>query len=110
MATIQSELASKIGRHYVYNAVTSAHRVVGSIAALGDPAGLFEDVGTGVKSFFYEPWQGAKRSPAEFGKGVARGTAGLFGGVSSGLLHPIESTAGWHWYTMRTSLAMMCQA
>lgn len=35
------------------------------------------NVGSGVVSFFYEPYRGIVQSPEEFGKGLATGTKAL---------------------------------
>ena len=45
-----------------------------------------EQLGTGVKDFFYEPAEGLMKSPTAFGKGVAKGTMSLVGNTTSGVL------------------------
>lgn len=43
-------------------------------------------LGAGVKDFFYEPAEGLMKSPTAFGKGVAKGTMSLVGNTTSGVL------------------------
>jgi hypothetical protein len=52
-------------------------RLLGSAEMLGNPVGLFRNVGRGVKAFFYEPIQGLMRSPEEFAGGLSSGTTAL---------------------------------
>ena len=40
--------------------------------ALGNPVGLFNNLGTGVVDFFYEPAQGLVKSPKDFSVGLAK--------------------------------------
>jgi hypothetical protein len=68
----QQELTSKITKHYIAQAVLEVYKVVGSIDILGNPVGLFSNLGTGVMDFFYEPANGLVQSPKAFGKGLAK--------------------------------------
>lgn len=45
-----------------------------------------EQLGTGVKDFFYEPAEGLMKSPTAFGKGVVKGSMSLVGNTTSGVL------------------------
>lgn len=49
------------------------YKIVGSSEVLGNPLGLINRLGSGVRDFFYEPAQGLVQSPQDFGVGVARG-------------------------------------
>ena len=60
-------------------------RTVGGFQILGDPLGGLDSVASGVKSFFYEPYQGFVKGPSEFGKGLGHGIIGLGGGVIGGV-------------------------
>ena len=40
--------------------------------------GLVNNLGTGMKDFFYEPAQGIMKSPHEFAKGMQKGSLSLF--------------------------------
>jgi vacuolar protein sorting-associated protein 13A/C len=47
--------------------------VIGSADVLGNPVGLFNNVSSGVRDFFYEPMQGFEITrPQDFGKGLAK--------------------------------------
>ena len=48
---------------------------------LGSPMGFARKIGSGVKSFFYEPYQGAVLGPQDFVVGLGRGTSHLFANV-----------------------------
>ena len=90
-------LASQLKVHYTRQALAEAYKVVGSFDFLGNPVGLFHNLGTGAMEFFLEPAQGLHKGPEEFAAGVARGTMsllknsihGVFGSATS-----ITSTVG----------------
>ena len=44
---------------------------------MGNPIGLFNNLGTGVFDFFYEPAQGIIKGPVSAGKGLVKGTTSL---------------------------------
>jgi len=46
------------------------------------------------RTFFHEPYEGALKSPKSFGLGLARGTAGLLGGVAGGVLDSVGKVSG----------------
>ena len=51
-------------RHYTGQVLRQLHRLVGSVDLLGNPAGLFGALSSGVQDFFYEPYQGLARGTA----------------------------------------------
>lgn len=55
-----------------------------SSAALGNMNLLAQDLGTGVKDFFYRPAEGFVDGPIEGGKGLVIGTASLLGNTAKG--------------------------
>eukprot|EP01012_Entosiphon_sulcatum_P033873 TRINITY_DN428_c0_g1_i2.p1 TRINITY_DN428_c0_g1~~TRINITY_DN428_c0_g1_i2.p1 ORF type:complete len:2501 (+),score=328.37 TRINITY_DN428_c0_g1_i2:171-7673(+) len=73
----QQELIGEIRKHYVRQGLMEAYKVLGSVQMLGNPVGLFKNIGTGVFDFFYEPAQGITHGPAAFAKGVGKGTLSL---------------------------------
>lgn len=87
-------LASRIKAHYVRQAINQLYKVVGSSETFGNPVGLFNNLGTGFKDFFYEPAQGIVRSPQEFGKGLARGSLSLLKHTVYGLFNTISKITG----------------
>jgi hypothetical protein len=75
--TTQRDLVSRITQHYTMAALRQAYLLVGSADFLGNPVSLVSNLGTGVRDFFYEPAQGIVKSPQDFGRGLAKGTASL---------------------------------
>lgn len=61
---------------------------------MGNPVGLFSNIGTGVKDFFYEPAQGLVKSPEEFGKGLAKGSISLAKHTTYGLFNTVSKLTG----------------
>jgi len=80
-----SALILDIISHYQNQVFREAYKVIGSLDILGNPLGLIDDLGSGVKQFFYEPSQGMVHSPQEFGKGLARGSLALVSTAAKGL-------------------------
>lgn len=78
-------LVSRIVKHYVLQALSQLHRIVGSLASIGSPVNLVDTIGSGAKEFFYAPARGVVESPSAFATGVYKGTTGLVGGVVSGV-------------------------
>jgi len=72
-----SKLTSRIIKHYTRQGIQEIYKILGSADFLGNPVGLFSNIGTGVLDFFFEPAQGLIKSPKDFGKGLAKGTASL---------------------------------
>jgi vacuolar protein sorting-associated protein 13A/C len=65
-----------IYKHYTQEITGQVHRIIGSADFLGNPVGLFNAIGSGVKDAFYEPYQGfVSDRPQDFGIGLAKGTA-----------------------------------
>ena len=61
---------------------------------LGSPIGFARRVGSGVKAFFYEPYQGAVQGSGDFFIGLGRGTSTLFTGVVSGAMDSAVAIVG----------------
>jgi hypothetical protein len=55
--------------------------------------GLVSSLGAGVRDFFYEPAQGLVKSPQDFGKGLAKGSASLLKHTVSGVFKSAGSLA-----------------
>lgn len=56
--------------------------------------GLFNNISTGVEDFFYEPYKGLSRGPADFAKGMGVGTASLLKNSAAGLLEATSKITG----------------
>eukprot|EP01088_Endostelium_zonatum_P014922 TRINITY_DN3449_c0_g1_i2.p1 TRINITY_DN3449_c0_g1~~TRINITY_DN3449_c0_g1_i2.p1 ORF type:complete len:3344 (+),score=882.14 TRINITY_DN3449_c0_g1_i2:209-10240(+) len=73
----REDYQTRIVSHYKDQAIRQIFGLIGSADFLGAPVSFVNNIGTGVKDFFYEPAQGIVRSPTEFGKGIANGTTSL---------------------------------
>jgi hypothetical protein len=69
-------------------------QIAGSLTMLGSPIGFARRVGSGVKAFFYEPYQGAVQGSHDFVVGLGRGTSTLFTGVVSGAMDSAAAIVG----------------
>ena len=76
----QPVLLQNISNHYSQEALYQIHKILGSADFLGNPVGLFNNIGSGVADIFYEPYQGLIMSdrPEDFGLGLARGAGSFF--------------------------------
>eukprot|EP00960_Hanusia_phi_P051532 760853-Hanusia_phi.AAC.10 len=81
------ELSSSIRKHYRTQLIQQLYKLVGSFEFLGNPVGLVNNLGTGVQDFFYEPAQGMMKSPAEFAKGMHKGSLSLFKNSTYGVFN-----------------------
>ena len=81
-------LVSRVVWHYIFQGLHAVYRLaihrLGSLDELGNLNSLFQGISGGLQTFFYEPRKGLVKSPQAFVQGVARGSAGLAGGVVGG--------------------------
>ncbi len=84
----QRHIVDVILKHYAYGVVKQLHHVLGSFDLIGNPVGLVSNLGTGVKDFFYEPWEGlaSDGSLEAFLGGVGKGTNSLLGNAVDGTM------------------------
>jgi len=76
------QLATYFGAHYLVSLRQNVPALLGSLAAIGNPLGLFRGLGDGVSDFVTEPVKGLQKSiqnlnPQYVVDGVARGTGSL---------------------------------
>jgi len=90
----QDYLTQMISSHYTRQGIQQVYKLLGSTEALGNPVGLFSNVGTGVMDFFYEPAQGIIQSPQAFAKGLAKGTSSLVKNTVYGTFNSVSKIAG----------------
>jgi len=88
------ELVSRITTHYTRQGIQEVYKILGSAEFLGNPVGLFNNIGTGFKDFFFEPAQGFIKSPEEFGKGLAKGTLSLVKHSVYGTFNTVSKLSG----------------
>ncbi|KAJ3072035.1 hypothetical protein HDU98_004400 [Podochytrium sp. JEL0797] len=90
-----SSLVDLMMKFYSQEIVGQLHHVIGSADFLGNPVGLFNNVGSGVKDFFYEPIQGFEITrPQDFGVGLAKGTSSLVKKTVYGLTDTFSKFTG----------------
>jgi len=90
----QDYLTQLVSSHYTRQGIQQIYKLLGSTEALGNPVGLFSNVGTGVMDFFYEPAQGIIQSPQAFAKGLAKGTSSLVKNTVYGTFNSVSKIAG----------------
>lgn len=78
------EIHAVLYAHYRHRLMKNVLGLFLSTAALGNMNLLAQDIGTGVKDFFYRPIEGFVDGPIEGGKGLVIGTASLLGNTAKG--------------------------
>lgn len=92
-----NDLSDRVMAHYISSALSELYKVLLSFDVLGNPVGVVSALGSGVRDFFVEPAAGIVRSPAEFGKGLTKGSKSLLTGTMVGLglgVSSITATVG----------------
>ncbi|EGC37154.1 hypothetical protein DICPUDRAFT_94146 [Dictyostelium purpureum] len=92
--TSRSTLIDKIKTSYINQALRQFYNILGSVDFLGNPVGLFRNFGTGVHDFFVEPAQGLVKSPADFTKGLAKGTSSFVKNSVYGTFNTLSKLTG----------------
>jgi len=90
----RNTIIEKIKSSYITQVLRQFYNILGSIDILGNPVGLFRNFGTGVHDFFVEPAQGLIKSPADFGKGLAKGTSSLVKNSVYGTFNTLSKITG----------------
>ena len=75
----------RILAHYRFQVIQQLYKFLLGIELLGNPAKVAVDMFSGVKDFFYEPYQGITQSGEAFIEGIGSGTSKLFSGVVGGV-------------------------
>lgn len=99
----KSDLWDRIRKHYTRCGTRELYKIVGSLEVIGNPVGLFNDITTGVKDFFYEPATAITRNPEEFSKGLAKGSKSLI----SKSVHGTFNTLSTFTRTIATSITYL---
>ena len=68
--------------------------MLGSIDILGNPVGLFSNIGTGVVDLFEKPKEGFIKGPLEGGLGIVLGTGSLIKNTLSGAFNSVDKFTG----------------
>ncbi|MBW0492358.1 hypothetical protein O181_032073 [Austropuccinia psidii MF-1] len=67
----QAQLITRLIQHYPNKGLSQSYRVIASAVFLGNPAGLFNSVSSGVQDLFYDPLNGViLHGTSELGVGI----------------------------------------
>ncbi|KAL0477099.1 vacuolar protein sorting protein VPS34 [Acrasis kona] len=89
-----NDLMDRIKKHYIRRLLWESYKLVGSLEMIGNPVGLFNDISTGVKDFFYEPAMAITESPEVFTKSLAKGGKSLIGKTLHGAFNTMSNFTG----------------
>ncbi|KAG0143880.1 hypothetical protein CROQUDRAFT_660682 [Cronartium quercuum f. sp. fusiforme G11] len=91
----QGQLINRLIQHYQNQGLSQLYRVLASADFLGNPAGLFSNVSSGVQDLFYEPFNGVVlHGGGELGVGIARGAASLVKKSAFGVTDSVSKITG----------------
>lgn len=101
----QWQVLSALKAHYGKQLIAELISLIGHAEILGNPIGLLNNLGTGVKDFFYEPAQGIIHGPLSAGKGLIRGTGSLVRNTVEGTFDTFSKLAN----SMATGITTLTQ-
>jgi hypothetical protein len=87
-------LVDRVKKHYIRAATYELYKIIGSLEVIGNPVGLFNDISTGVKDFFYEPAMAITQSPEQFSKSLAKGSKSLISKSLHGTFNTVSTVTG----------------
>ncbi|CAI5726724.1 unnamed protein product [Peronospora effusa] len=88
------DLTRRVSKYYTRQLWKQLHKILGSFDFLGNPVGLLDHIGTGVRDFVYEPLEGLKIGGKGFSKGLAKGTASLMSNTVDGTFDAASKISG----------------
>lgn len=88
------DLSRRVTKYYTRQLWKQLHKILGSFDFLGNPVGLLDHIGTGVRDFVYEPLEGLKVGGKGFRKGLAKGTASLVSNTLDGTFDAASKISG----------------
>jgi hypothetical protein len=80
--------------HYKSQLLGQVYEMLGSSHALGNPIGLFSNLGNGVFDLLNEPAAGIIKGPSEFGVGIVIGVGSLVKNTLHGVANTASSITG----------------
>jgi hypothetical protein len=89
-----SDITHIILKSYINQSLFQIYKILGSSDLIGNPVKLVENIGTGFFEFINEPRKGLLQGPTQFGKGIAKGVAGLLNGVVGGAFDSVSKISG----------------
>lgn len=99
----QSQVLSALWMHYKAQLTAELFTLIGHSVILGNPIGLFNNLGTGVFDFFYEPAQGMIKGPVSAGKGFLKGTRSLVANTVQGTFGTVSKITS----SLATGISML---
>ena len=87
-------IVMKLLSHYRDNLATEIFKLLGSINIIGNPVGLFSQIGTGVQDLIEKPIEGIIKGPLEGGIGLMRGAESLLKHTFAGTFNSIDKITG----------------
>lgn len=97
-------IKSKIIQNYKWAVLRQFYKLIGSIAILGNPIGLFKNISTGLSDMVEKPASGLVKGPLELGRGIAEGGYSLVAHTLGGALSSLDKMTG----ALSTGLAFLC--
>ena len=88
------DLVKVLSEHYVPIATKQALKILGSINLLGNPVGLVEDVGSGLKAFFVDPMADETIDEEERNRRVQNGGKILVRNTTKGVVNTASKITG----------------
>jgi hypothetical protein len=91
---VAEDLVSRILAHSQNSLTMQLLKVPISVDLLGNPAGLVKRLGSGMRSFLYEPVVAMSGGPSNVGVGIFRGTSALAKQTAIGLSDAVAKVSG----------------
>lgn len=101
----QWQVWTALKSHYGKQLIAELISLIGHAEILGNPIGLLNNLGTGVKDFFYEPAHGIINGPLSAGKGLIKGTGSLVRNTVEGTFDTFSKLAN----SMATGITTLTQ-
>jgi len=83
----RADLITRISNHYYRQILLETYKILGSFDIIGNPVGLFSNLGAGLIDFFYEPARGFVETPWKISIGMVKGTSSLIKNIISGTMN-----------------------
>jgi hypothetical protein len=114
----KDEIQETFKAYYMESLKWSALSLIGASNLIGNPVGLINTLGTGVKDFWYEPVHGFMKGAKEGGLGIVKGTGSLLtntvvgsfgsiGKISSSLSASMLAITGDDEYIQKRTMGMI---
>jgi vacuolar protein sorting-associated protein 13A/C len=75
--------------HYKRNMILQIYKLLGAVNLIGNPAGLFTNIATGLQDLVEKPAEGSVKGPLELGMGIVQGAQSLIAHTVGGALNSV---------------------